>query len=105
MGLLATPVHISTGAVGLEGGQWLTSRAAATGAGIMWSASWQLSDLRQAIGALARTEGCALTHTLHRSLSGAQRSSRSRRKRAACGKAWGAAWGVRPIDLFQGHVA
>ena len=68
----------------------------------MWSATWQLSNLRKAARPLVCVHNCALAHALHWSLSGAQRGPRCGRERAACGKAWHAAgWIQVPLAPYK----
>ena len=66
----------------------LTGRAAAAGAGVVWPARWQLSNLREAAAALIHGRARALANSLHRSLSGAQRGPRCGRECATRCKAW-----------------
>ncbi len=64
----------------------------------MWPARWQLSHLRQAAAALIHRGTRALANALHRSLSGAQCSPRSRREHTTRCKAWRTAHtGVRSL--------
>ena len=53
-------------------GKALTSRAAAAGCSIMWACSWDLSDLRKAIGCAVSGQVCALSYALSRIVSGTQ---------------------------------